>query len=173
MNTIISNVIAAIILVATISSCHRDDGSITCPGPVVVNWKADGTAYKASTSIAVKVSTVFNLTIVACANQSPDRTISIGFIPYPPTVGSYAIQNDQTTGTWNGTLQGSYSVGTGASNDVSYFTDSLVNNGTLTITSVNTGAKKFSGSFNFKAKEHNGTAVINLTDGLLSDVVYP
>ena len=168
MNKIIS--IAALALLFTVSSCHRDStGSANCPGAVSASWKADGTTYEMHNSFTAGSgggSSFMNVVLVACSSDGVDRSVAFNFIPYPPVAGVYPVKYTSAHGIpWNGTVSGIYLTGNTVSTEMSYYTDSTAHTGTFSITGVNAGAKTFSGTFEFTAVNDSGSSTVHITDG--------
>ncbi|HWB62234.1 MAG TPA: DUF6252 family protein [Chitinophagales bacterium] len=159
-----------------LASCHHGDdnnsGNGSCPGTVIATWKVDGTSYSSSTSEFIDVSTAWGLVLVACSNDGHDRSLAFNLLPLPLTPGTYPLQYKSGHGElWNNTGSGTYIISNGGD---TYYTDTtgINSTGTITVTSVDTVNKKFSGGFSFHATNDAGTETVNITDGVLNNVNY-
>ena len=132
----------------------------------------DGTIYNQfNTVTAGSVGTSAQLVLVACADDGIDRSVSFNFLPYPPVAGNYPIKYKSLHGwPWNGHVSGTYSEG--SSNPLVYYSDSTSNTGNFLISSVDTIAKTFTGSFDFKAVNDAGSNTVHITNGIYT-VKYP
>lgn len=168
MNKIISISIAALTLLVTVSSCHRDSTSANCPGTPFATWKVDGVTQESYVYVYTHAGTVSNFTLTACVNDANDKIVQMAFIPYPPVVGSYPLKWSGQ-GVWNGFGSGQYIT----DDDGDYLTDSTTYTGSFDIASVNTTDKRIAGSFHFAAHEVNpGTRTVNVTDGMFTNMKY-
>ncbi len=134
-----------------------------CPGKEYASWKVDGTAYTMNNAFTVgQTPPTMSMMLIACVNDGVDKTISLSFIPFPPAVGKYPVQYKSMHGTkWNNTASAVYSIEKGNN----YFTDDASNTGSFVISSIDEGAKTFTGTFEFTAASDDGSSLVRITDG--------
>jgi hypothetical protein len=176
-NTMKTNLIKTSILLWLVSatllfpSCHKDpnNNNSACDGTVIASWKVDSVAYQSQTVITITQDTLsFTITAAACVSDAVDKTVSFEIF-HDLAPGTYPLRwkmlHAQVPNGYNG---GDYLI----ENGTNYFTDSTTNTGTLEITSVDTVAKKYSGTFNFKATDDTGTQTVYITEGKFINVPY-
>jgi hypothetical protein len=146
----------------------------SCPGPIQASWSVDGVPYLSSTVLLASLGTVWNLTMVECMNDGVDSTVQIGGVPGPVAVGSYPISftilhgqasPDAAGATWSVTSGGAISDPT------NYYTDPS-HTGVVTVTSIDSAASTFSGTFSFSAINDAGTHVVQVSDGVLTNIKF-
>ncbi|MFN8288185.1 MAG: DUF6252 family protein [Chitinophagales bacterium] len=169
MQKSISLLSTAFICILFLASCHRDNNnSGSCPGTVSSTWKVDGNEYKSSSYVTFNLGSIFNVTFTACVSDGVDKSITIGYIPSPPVVGTYPLKFEMLhSHPWNNMAGADYLI----ENGENFFTDST-GTGTLIINSVNTTDSTFSGGFNFPATNDAGTQTVQITDGTFTNVKY-
>jgi len=152
----------------------NDTRTNSCPGPVLASWSVDGVPYVSSTILVLSMGTGWQMTLVECVDDGVDSTLQIADIPGPVAVGSFPISFTVLHGQpASGTAGATWSVtsGGGISDATNYFTDPT-HTGVLTITAVDSAASTFSGTFSFLAVNDAGTHVVNVTDGILTNIKF-
>jgi hypothetical protein len=134
----------------------------------------DGVPYLSSTVLLVSLGTVWQLTMVECMNDGVDSTLQIAGIPGPVAVGSYPISFTILHGQpSSGTAGASWSVKSGGaiSDPTNYYTTPS-NTGMLTITAVDSATSTLSGTFSFSAINDAGSHVVQVSDGVLTNIKF-
>ncbi len=156
----------AIALLATIglSSCDRED-EFECPGELQASWRANGTYEESYVGFYFHTATLLNLTFSACVDSDNDKVLSIAYIPYPPTEGTFDLVSGPGL---DPTAQGLYD----ADVEGNFWTDA-VHTGTVTLTDVDTVAQRISGTFQFTAVNvDNASETIQITEGQIYNIQY-
>jgi hypothetical protein len=148
----------------------------SCPGPITMSWAVDGVPYVSSTVLVGGVGDRWQVTAVECVNDGTDSVLQLVDIPGPIEVGSYPLSftalHAQPASSEGGATWYVNSNSTSIATETNYFTDSA-HTGVLTITAVDTTASTLFGSFSFSAVNDAATHVVQVTDGVLSNVKFP
>jgi len=142
-------------------------------GTAILTATTNGYSYKCSTTSSARQGVEFIISSTDDHNVSGNATapyhgLAIYFNVGIPTVQTYTLTNQ----TASSTNYAQYEEGP-TNTYTSYHTDST-RTGTVVITKSDPVAKKISGTFSFNAVQYSppGTAVISVTNGSFTDVVY-
>jgi hypothetical protein len=163
---------ACAIALVGLSACQQanTNTSAYCPGRIMATWKVDTTTYQCnSKTTSYNAGHSFSLILYVCVPVGAAAK-SIEFdIPHDLQLGSYPLRW-KPMHSWP---LGSYGGADYLVNNVgSYYTDSTTHTGMLTITSLNTMARVYSGTFSFDAVNDAGTDVVHINQGVLTDIDY-
>jgi hypothetical protein len=156
--------LASLALLALFTGC----GGSKCANPVIASWHALGSDLQSESTVFGPRGTTFDLWLDSCGGAA---TVAFTELPYPPAPGTYPLRWRPSHGlATNGFAGATYSVSFGAN----YFTDATGpdSNGSVVLTSVDSAAKKMSGTFSFHATDDSGTKSVDVTRGVLDGVPY-
>jgi len=138
---------------------------VPCMGGDVATWTAKGLNESAGSAVYWSDGGTFLISFQDCNDQSE---VTLSELPVPVAAGTYPLKyKPKHQDSPNGSAGGEYDV----IGDTSYFTDAN-GSGSVVISSVDSSAKQFTGTFSFSGTDDTGTKTVDVSNGVLKKIDF-